>query len=199
MVVWRVRDRGKSSVVPLVVVSVVVLGLGGAVALMFGGDGGSRGINDRTATLSNTKQVALGMLMYASDYDDRFPLSLSRQRDLERAVTPYIMMSAALFRSLNPAGGVIEPNPNVAAVPAGGVMDPGSAVMLFETYDWPDGGRVVAFTDGHAKSIEGFDIVTDLEVELDEEAQRTMDELALELERSASAPVAARPLGMPGG
>ena len=100
---------------------------------------------------------------------------------------------------MNPAGGVFEPNPRLSGVPAAGVMDPINTALVFETYDWPDGKRVVAFADGHAKFIAGFDVATDLEVELDEEAQRTMDELALELERSASAPAAARPLGMPGG
>ena len=58
-------DRGKSSVASLVVVSVIVLGLGGAAAFLF------RPINSyptgdfapTSITLSNAKQVALGALM----------------------------------------------------------------------------------------------------------------------------------------
>ena len=71
--------------------------------------------------------------------------------------------------------------------------------MVFETHDWSNGFRAVAFADAHSRLVEGFDIATDLEVELDEEAQRIVDELALEQERSTSAPPAAKPLGMPGG
>ncbi|MCH7944742.1 MAG: hypothetical protein IIC73_01820, partial [Armatimonadetes bacterium] len=173
------------------------------VARMFGGEGAGIGGKSRqaarqAATLSNAKQVAIATIIYVTDYDGRYPLGMASQREFERALMPYARNSST-FRSLNPAGGMLDPNSNLAAVPEEGVMDIAATALLFETYDWPDGRRVVAFADSHAKFIEGFDVSTDLEVELDEEAQRTMDELALELERSASAPAAARPLGMPGG
>ena len=99
---------------------------------------------------------------------------------------------------MNPAGGTIGPNQNLAGVPTEGVIDPAATPLVFEAYDWSDGTRIVAFTDGHANKIEGFDATTDLEVELDEEAQKIVDELALELEALASKPPAG-PLGMPGG
>ena len=93
----------------------------------------------------------------------------------------------------------MAPNSNLTAVPTDGLLDPAASVMVFETYDWSNGFRAVAFADGHAKAIAGFDVATDLEVGLDEEAQRTMDELALAQERSAAAPSAIGPLGMPRG
>ena len=199
----KVSDRGKSSIVPLIVVSVIVLGLGDAVAVMFGGDGGGIGGGRnqsarQTATLSNAKQVALTMLMYASDYDVRFPIGLTNQRAFERATMPY-SRNASIFRSLNPAGGILGPNQNLSGVPAAGLVDSEATVMVFETYDWPDSRRAVAFTDGHAKFIQGFNNSTDLLVELSETAQKTMDEMALEQKARVSAPPATGPLGMPGG
>ena len=120
---------------------------------------------------------------------------MSSNRKLQRAVNPYVKNSS-VFRSLNPAGGMIGPNPNLVAVPTEGIIDPAATPMVFEAYDWLDGTRIVAFADGHAKSIKGFDAATDLKVELDDEAQRIVDEMALE---QASAPPATGPLGMPGG
>jgi len=91
---------------------------------------------------------------------------------------------------------MIGPNPNLAGGPAAGIIDPAATPMVFEAYDWSDGTRIVAFTDGHAKSVKGFDAATDLKVELDDEAQRIVDEIVLE---QASAPPATGPLGMPRG
>ena len=103
-----VTDRGKSSVVPLVVVSVIVLGLGGVVALMFEGQDGRRrsssGVGRQGATISNAKQLAIATIMYATDYDERYPLGMSGQHDFERALMPYTK-NASVFRTLNPAGG----------------------------------------------------------------------------------------------
>ena len=169
---------------------------------MFSGEGAGIGGRSRqaarqTATLSNAKQVAIATIMYVVDYDGRYPLGMVSQREFEKALMPYARNSS-IFRSLNPAGGMLDPNSNLAAAPEEGVMDIGATTLLFETYDWPDGRRVVAFADSHAKFIEGFDVAADLEVELDEEAQTIMDAMALELEASAVAPPAARPLGMPG-
>ncbi|MCH8979801.1 MAG: hypothetical protein IH945_11250 [Armatimonadetes bacterium] len=193
----RFRDRGKSSVVPLVVVSVIVLGLGGAAAFLFRPIPSfpNRDVAPTSMTLSNAKQVALAALMYCADWDDRYPLGMSSQREFQRATYPYVMNSA-VYRSLNPAGGMIGPNPNLAAVPAEGILDPAATPMVFEPYDWSDGTRIVAFADGHAKKVDGFDENTDLGVELDEDAQRIVDKIAL---ADASAPPATRSLGMPGG
>ena len=149
-------------------------------------------------TLSNAKQVALAAIMYSVDWDDRYPAGMSDERQFQYALNPYVKNSS-VFRSLNPAGGMIGPNPNLAGVPTGGVIDPMNTALAFEAYDWSDGTRIVAFTDGHANKVEGFSVATDLEVELDEEARTIMDAMALEMERSTSAPAAAGPLDMPGG
>ena len=192
MAIRRVRDRGKSSVVPLVVVSVISLMLGACLGTP------TPVAAPTVTTISNAKQVALGTLMYSVDWDDRYPLGMSSGRKFQKAVNPYVKNSS-VFRSLNPAGGMIGPNPNLVAVPTEGIIDAAATALVFEPYDWPDGKSVVAYTDGHAKFIDGFDVATDLEVELDDEARSIVEELALELEAAGSAPPAARPLGMPGG
>ncbi len=194
MALCKVRDRGKSSVV----VSVIVLCLGGAIIFGSGCGTPTTGSTPLASTISNAKQVALATIMYAADWNDRYPLGMSSGRKFQRAVNPYVKNSS-VFRSLNPAGGMIGPNPNLVAVPTAGIIDPAATPLVFETYDWPDGKRVVAYTDGHAKFIEGFDVATDLEVELDDEARSIVDELALELEAAVSVPPAAGPLGMPRG
>lgn len=200
MAVRTVRDRGKSSVVSLVVVSVIVLVLGGAAALLFGPTSSypSRDVAPKAISMSNAKQVAIAVAMYSVDWDDRYPVGMLRAREFQYILDPYVK-NPSVFRSRNPAGGIFEPNPNLAGVPTEGVENFEAAALFFETYDWSDGKRVVAFADTHAEFVASFDVATDLEVELTEEAKKIVDEMALQKERQESAPPATGPLGMPRG
>ena len=74
--------------------------------------------------------------------------------------------------------------------------------MVFETNDWPDGGRILGFTDGHAKYQVGFDMAKDLEVKLTPTGEKDMEAQAAMLEAqaaAASSPPPTSALGMPGG
>jgi len=103
----------------------------------------------KAATVSNLKQVALGMIMYTSDYDDVFPYPQSTKA-VQYVTYPYLK-DAKVWKTLNPNGGEIRFNMALGGVSASAIESPAETVLFYETKDWPEGGRVVAFTDGHVK------------------------------------------------
>lgn len=105
----------------------------------------------RTSTLSNVKQAALGMLMYCSDYDDVYPWAQS-SKSAWSAIYPYVK-NKEVFKTLNPNGGEFRFAANVAGVAATELEAPASVVMIYESMAWPDGSRVVAYCDGHARVV----------------------------------------------
>lgn len=90
---------------------------------------------ERADAMNRAKQVALAMLMYASDYDD---IAVPNQSDWKDLVEPYIRRSD-FFDSFEYtfAGGAITD-----------VRDPSAAQL---GYIPVTGGRVVAFLDGHVE------------------------------------------------
>lgn len=104
---------------------------------------------EKARGLSNVKQLALAAMMYSSDYDDVFPYVQSTKGAFE-VIYPY-MKSKDLSKSLNPNGSKILFNMAVAGVNAAVIEDPAETVLFYEDKPWPDGERIVAFTDGHVK------------------------------------------------
>ena len=197
----------KGSTIGLIAVSVLVLLIGGVIAFVFGssdggfGAGSPQGSARRASTLSNVKQFNLALMMYATDYDDRLPVQMKDVRRLRVVVEPYVR-NRSIYDTLNPNGGTIEPNENLAAALYSEVVAPDSTIMVFETNDWPDGGRILGFTDGHAKYQVGFDMAKDLEVKLTPTGEKDMEAQAAMLEAQAAAasgPPPTSALGMPGG
>ena len=96
----------------------------------------------RLKTMQNAKQIGLGMLMDAQDYDETLPPS----GDLANVVNPYLRDSDVFqnpatgefsFRYTGPAGGKL-----------GSVERPAETVLGY--LDGP-GGRAVLYADGHVK------------------------------------------------
>ncbi|MBI5705702.1 MAG: hypothetical protein HZC36_01805 [Armatimonadetes bacterium] len=112
---------------------------------------GSRLQAQRTATLSNVKQAALGMIMYCADYDDVYPWAQS-SKSAWSVIYPYVK-NRDTFKTLNPNGGELRFAANVAGASAVDLEAPASVVMIYESMAWPDGSRVVAYCDGHARVI----------------------------------------------
>lgn len=105
----------------------------------------------QTQSLSNIKQMALGLLIYAADYDDLFPAAQSTKA-VRFVIYPYVK-NLDVFRSKNPIGSEFNFNTALSGVSQVDIPDPVGTVLLYEPIAWPDGTRVVAFADGHAKKV----------------------------------------------
>ncbi|HVT14301.1 MAG TPA: hypothetical protein VHE55_18705 [Fimbriimonadaceae bacterium] len=107
--------------------------------------------NSRTAALSNMKQLALGMIMYSSDYDDVVPYVQDSKSAL--AVTMPYLKNGQLTKSLNPGSRILM-NMAIAGVEMTAIEAPAETVLYYDEKPWPDGSRLVAFMDGHVKFVE---------------------------------------------
>lgn len=106
---------------------------------------------ERSQTTSNAKQVALGILMYSGDYDDKFPLAQSTAQ-AQKAVMPYIK-NTETWTTTNPKGGRLLYNTSLSGVEAVAIESPSETPLIWDEFEWPDGGRVVGYTDGHVKVV----------------------------------------------
>lgn len=103
----------------------------------------------RTAGMSHAKQIAVGLLIYCSDYDDISPWA--QDTATVQAITfPYIK-NKDVWQTMNPAGSVFEFNTVAGGVNMAHMSNPSALVMYWETKPWPDGTRIVAYWDGHVK------------------------------------------------
>lgn len=105
----------------------------------------------RTKTLSNFKQLALGMIMYSSDSDDVFPYVQDTKSAL--AVDMPYLKNREVMKSYNP-GSEVRFNMAVAGVAASAIAAPADTPLYYESAAWPDGKRCVAFCDGHVKLVD---------------------------------------------
>lgn len=112
----------------------------------------------QASTLSNVKQIGLGMIMYCNDYDDIFPY-VEDTATAKVVVAPYIR-NEKIWVTHNPKGGRILFNMGIAGLSSSSIQLPAETILLFESEAWEDGRRAVCFCDGHGK------LVTDLEWKL---------------------------------
>jgi len=128
-----------------------------ATAGGFAGTAGTTGSSGelrslQTQTESNAKQLALGMLMYTSDWDDILPYA----QDTKAAyyiTQPYIK-NTSTTKTLNPNGGMLRLNMSIAGVNSAKIPNPADTPMYYDSLPWPDGRYVVAFCDGHVKLVD---------------------------------------------
>jgi hypothetical protein len=106
-------------------------------------------------TRSNMKLIALGTIMYTTDWDDVLPYAQST-RAVAYCTEPY-MKNRRIWQTLNPNGGKIQFNMGIAGVGVDDVQNPAETPLFYETQFWPDGSRVVAFLDAHGSSISNSD------------------------------------------
>ena len=107
---------------------------------------------NKTRALSNVKQVATAMMIYLSDSEDIFPYVQSTS-SLVEVLHPYTK-STEIWKSLNTKGeGRFLFNMSLAGVSQTDVKDPAATPMLFDPNAYPDGTRVVAYVDGHARTV----------------------------------------------
>ncbi len=150
-----------------------------------------------TSSLSSAKQVALAMLMYQADYDDVMPPNMNNPTFVEMVTDPY-MKNRSLWTSNNPAGARFLPNEELSLVTSYEIVHPERAPMIYESKEWSDGRRIIAYADGHTKGVTGFVPTTGLKVELTQKGKDLVAKAkAASTVRPAASP-AAKPLGMPG-
>jgi prepilin-type processing-associated H-X9-DG protein len=193
-------ERQTLGVVALTV-AVLVLGAYFAFGLKGNGAGPFRsrpaGSARFSSSISNAKQVALGLLIYASDYDDRLPPDMGNPASVEKVVDPYLR-NATVWRSANPRGSRFLPNENLSLVPGTEIVDPAGDPMLFESKEWTDGRRIIGYADGHVKAVTGFDPKTDLKVELTQKGKDIVAKSKSASTLPAQTGPPSKPLGMPG-
>jgi hypothetical protein len=117
-----------------------------------GGAANDRPGDARPLGLSNHKQSALAMMIYASDYDDVLPY-VQDTRSAFALVLPYTK-DTAIFKSVNPNGGRMLLNMAVAGVALTEIPEPAETILFYDSTPWPDGTRLVSFADGHAKFVD---------------------------------------------
>lgn len=110
----------------------------------------------KTACLSNIKQLGLAVMMYLADHDDKYSMNPSK---LKAALEPYTKNDRLWNCPLTPkAGPAFSMNAKLLGKNAANIADPASTVMLYEgskgKLDFKHAGYAgVAFADGHAKMI----------------------------------------------
>lgn len=105
----------------------------------------------RSQGLSNAKEVAIGIIHYLVDNDDKYPAAHSTL-EAQSVVMPYLK-SASVWASANPAGGRLIYNVTLSRVSQTSIQSPAETLLLWDEKPWPDGTRIAAFADGHVKVI----------------------------------------------
>jgi prepilin-type processing-associated H-X9-DG protein len=124
-----------------------------------------------TSCLSNQKQIALGNLMYAQDYDERFPIASEWQSGIDTYIKndkvfhcPEVAVGTDPSR---PVGTTYAFNRTLGSISASRIAAPKDTILTFETTDFsrnandaltslPSPGRHrsgnnLSFADGHAQ------------------------------------------------
>lgn len=105
-------------------------------------------------SLTNMKQIGLGLLLYTQDYDERLP-SLESMPEAKRTLQPYVSSSASTSPELWREPRYGQPYAVNTSLSRQWLRDykvPEKVVTFYETYPW-SGKRVVGFLDGHAKAV----------------------------------------------
>ena len=108
----------------------------GAAALLLAGCAGS-GSNSQTAaeyatSVKNVKQISLGVLLYANDYDDELPLGASWMTGLG----PYLKNNALFHSPAVPTGDYgYALNSAIAGTAETTITAPATTIMVFDSTD----------------------------------------------------------------
>ena len=104
---------------------------------------------DQTRTLSNGKQLGLGLHLYCADFDDILPWPQSIIT-MKGVTYPYIK-NKSIWTTYNPAKSQFLFNSALGGVSMNSVQDPVGTPLYYESKPWPDGRRIVVYVDGHAR------------------------------------------------
>ncbi len=96
------------------------------------------------------QNVVMALLQYVQDYDERFP-PMHNEALLQDLLYPYIRNPQVFFCPLTRHD--YQPNPNLSYRHLWDIMEPAKTPVLHDAVLHPDGGRMTAFTSGHAKLV----------------------------------------------
>jgi hypothetical protein len=105
-----------------------------------------------TANLSNVKQLSLGMLLYQSDWDDKFPY-VQDTESLRPILDPYLKNNN-LWQVIGNPGSRFLFNMSLSGSTVTELEEPANTPMFYESQPDSSGKRAVGFADGHAKRVE---------------------------------------------
>lgn len=111
--------------------------------------------------LQNIKQLILGVIMFATDNDDKLPTGNSSD-ELAQKIYPYIK-NQSLFKSLNPNGGRINFILKLGGIPVTAILAPQSTIFAYDSKPWPDGTYLVAYCDGHSSFVPEIEFQSELQ------------------------------------
>ncbi len=106
--------------------------------------------NAENQSLTNLKQLGLGITQYVQDYDEKFP-PMQSIAIAKKAIYPYVK-SDAIFQ--HPATHEpYRPNTSLSGHSLAEIEAPASTVAYYEASAATDGLRAVLFTDGHVQRL----------------------------------------------
>ena len=130
---------------------IMAKGGGGMGAAVTPADSPPSGTPEQQETLSNAKQLGLGMIMYASDWDDLMPYV--QDTNAAYVVTHPYLKNRDIVKTKNPAGGFLRFNMSLAGVDHKAIPEPANTPLYYDSEAWPDGSRIVVFADGSARAL----------------------------------------------
>ena len=112
-------------------------------------------------SVSNLKQIGLGLMQYVQDYDEKFPPMRSAQsmaqirrpynaRELttvQQVVQPYVKSTQIFAHPITRQ--IYRPNLNLSGRSLATIQDPARTVAFYEAAPAADGTRAVLYADGH--------------------------------------------------
>ena len=98
------------------------------------------------------KQVALGMMMYVQDYDERFP-PMQTAKQVQNRLRPYVKREAVFYCPVTRQP--YQPIKAMGGKSLAGVSDPAKTPMLFDSRRHPDGTENTAYADGRVLAGKG--------------------------------------------
>jgi len=104
---------------------------------------------ENTSSLSNAKQVALGLLMYSNDYDDVMPYAESTGA-IVKVTQPYLKNVKIWWTTDNRR---FLFNHSLGGATSTEVERPAETILIYAEGPASDGKREVAFADGHARRL----------------------------------------------
>jgi len=101
-------------------------------------------------SLSNLKQMSLGMLQYVQDNDENMP-PMKDAATVKNAIYPYVKSDQIFLQPDTKRP--YQPNSSLSGRSLATFKDPATMVTFYEDAPDQDNTRAVAFLDGHAKRI----------------------------------------------
>ena len=101
-------------------------------------------------SLSNLKQIGLGLMQYVQDYDEKLP-PMKSAAVAKKALSPYVK-NDSVFQNPQTHEPYL-PNTSLSGRSLATFERPSDMVIYYEASPAPDGTRSVVFLDGHVKRI----------------------------------------------